>query len=64
MERGGLRKLETRSRGMEGLKTEETNTYPWLMARSAESICSLSREQSWSCLPEATGKGQPRGHGP
>jgi hypothetical protein len=31
---------------------------------SSQSVCSLSREQSWGCLPETAGKGQPRGQSP
>lgn len=56
-------KTRDRSRG-EGLETKETSTYPWLPAPSSESICSLSREQSWRCLPKSAGKGRPRGQGP
>lgn len=31
---------------------------------SSQSVCSLSREQSRSCLPETAGKVQPRGRSP
>lgn len=34
----------------------------WLCA--SESTCSLSREQSWSCLPETGGKGGAGTQGP
>lgn len=58
MERGGLGRQE-------GGKSEgRRDKYLPLAQDSPQSVCSLSREHSWSCLPETAGEGQPRGQSP
>lgn len=58
VERGGLGRQE-------GGKSEgRRDKYLPLAQDSPQSVCSLSREHSWSCLPETAGEGQPRGQSP